>query len=873
MNPSSPPAFARWILARCLHPADRDEVLGDLEQLFRDRSAESPKAARWWYRWQVFLSAPRFFFQSFAHSSVMFKNYLTVAVRSLTRQKVQGGINLAGLTVGIGLCILIMLFVRDEMTFDRFHEGHEQIVQIQDERFDPDGSSRGANSNMPYPLGPTFMEELPGFEGFARTSWEDGHYIRTGGDVIQEQGRFVDPSFLSLFTFPLVAGDPATALDGRSRMVITTSAAERLFGARTREELNAVIGNELEIRFNDTWLPFEVGGVAQDPPGNSTLQFAFLGPIDVWMEQNFPDGITEFEWSLVSTFMQVSPGVQSADMQDRLTTIYAKYNGDYLTRLHEGGEYPEGLQPARYIALPMADLYMDRYSDPRYSWILSAIALGILLIGCINFMTLAIGRSLSRSREVGIRKTVGALRSQLVGQFWGEAFFMTALSTAFGIGLAWLALPWFNELTDKQMTFTLISDWTLPAALFGVVLITGLIAGSYPAFVLSSFKPVDVLKSRLKVSGSNLFTRGLVTLQFALSVSLIIATLIMQKQLDHLLTSDRGFNTERLVIVDLNGVDADLARERFRLAAASDSRIQSISLSSSSLGYRGSNGFAFSHEGERVNVDLLRVDHAFMHDMGIDVALGRAFDPARPADSTGTIVVNQALVERFGIEDPIGSPMAAFPGDEKPIIIGVTPDFSYQSLYQPVGPLMMTVSAMREYRHMYVRVGGSDADAVEGLHETWASVTPDVPLSFDFMDERMARVYQSDLRWGRIINLASGFAIFLALLGLLGLTSLSVRSRTREIGIRKVMGASAGRILRLIISDFAPIIVLGALMAIPAGFWFSDQWLANFAFQTNIGPGVYLIGLGLVLGAALLTICLQSLRSALADPVQSIRAD
>jgi len=868
-----PPSIARWILSRCLHPAERDEVLGDLEELFQERAAASPTSARWWYRWQVTFSAPLFLIHSCAHSSVMIKNYLTVAIRSLSRQKVQGGINLAGLAVGIGLCILIMLFVRDEMTFDRFHEGHEQIVQIQDERFNPDGSSQGANSNMPFPLGPTFMEEIPGFQAFTRTSWEDGHYFRIDGETIQEQGRFVDPSFLTMFSFPLVAGSVETALDGRTRTVLSVSAAERLFGARTSVELNELLGRAVEIRFNDTWLPFEIGGIVADPPGNSTLQFDFLGPIDVWMEQNFPDGMTEFGWSLVSTYMQTAPGVDSDGMQEALTAIYAKYNGDYLERLHEDRDYPDGFQPARYIALPLAEVYMDRYSDPRYSWILSAIALGILLIGCINFMTLAIGRSLSRSREVGIRKTIGALRSQLVGQFWGEAFFMTILSTLFGIGLAWLALPWFNDLTDKQMEFSLASDWLLPLALFGVVILTGLVSGSYPAVVLSSFKPVDVLKSRLKISGSNLFTRGLVTLQFALSVSLIIATLIMQRQLDHLLTSDRGFNTERLVIVDLNGVDAELARDRFRLAATSDSRIQSVSLSSSSLGYRGSNGFAFGFEGDRVNVDLLRVDHNFMQDMGIAVTQGRAFDPDRPADSTGTIVVNQALVERFGIEDPIGTPMTAFPGEDKPVIIGVTPDFTYQSMYQSVGPLMMTVSAMRDYRHLYVRVGGTDTDAVEALHETWASVTPDVPLSFDFMDERMARVYQTDLRWGRIINLASGFAIFLALLGLLGLTSLTVRSRTREIGIRKVMGASVGRILQLIVSDFAPIVILGALMAIPAGYWFSDQWLANFAFRTSIGPGVYLLGLGMVLGAALVTICLQSLRSALADPVRSIRSD
>ena len=865
---SSPPRFAIWILRACVHPADRDEVIGDLSEMHTCfHSQHGPKTADVWFWYQVSVSAPRFILQSFAWKSTMLKNYLKLTIRTLTKQKMQGVINIAGLTIGIALCLLIMLFVRDEMTYDQFHAGHENIYQMQDFRYQPDGSTNGGNSNGALPLGQTISDELGAVEDFTRI-WSDDYYVRTGTDVFREETLFVDPAFLDIFSFPLIAGDAETALSSLSNVVLTESAALRLFG-----KSNAV-GETLEIRVGTDYQVVDVAAVAVDPPGNSTLQFAILAPIETWIPIQFPQAVGQFGWSLVKTFVQLRSDVNMADLNESFNALYASKNGDYLETLRERAEYPDGFQPATYRAVPLTDVYLTRYSDPSYSYILSAIGLAILLIACINFMTLAIGRSLSRSKEVGIRKSVGALRGQLIGQFWGEALFMTFLSTVLGLLLAFYALPIFNDITGKELTLSLLDHWSIPLGILGIIVIAGLISGSYPALVLSSFRPVDVLKNRLRVSGSNLFTRSLVTLQFTLSVCLIIGTLVMRNQVDFLRNQDRGFQTDQIVIVNLNGLDGSETKSRFSEQLRQESGIAGIALASSSLGYRGSNGYAVTHEGSKVNIDVLRIDHSFLDVMDISMDSGRSFDAERPADSSGVALVNQAFVNRFAMSDPIGDVLPGLPPEEAPTVIGVTPDFKYQSLYQNVGPLMITMEEFQDYRYMYVRLGpGNMEGSIAKLDNAWKAVTADVPFQFEFLDDRMARVYARDLRWARIINIASGFAIFLALLGLLGLTSLSVQSRTKEIGIRKVLGASTNGIIGLITKDFALTILIGAALAVPLAYIFTDRWLSGFAFQTEVGPLVYLLGIGIVLASALLTIVAQSFRGVRADAVDSLRSE
>ncbi|MEQ9104563.1 MAG: FtsX-like permease family protein [Rhodothermales bacterium] len=858
-----PPFILRAILEYCVHPADRDEVMGDLDELYAAYvGSDGLQRARAWYVRQVLVSAPAFILQSLGWSSVMLKNYATLALRTLNKQKIQGFINLSGLTLGIALAVLILLFVRYEWTFDQVHEGHEDIVQIQEWRATPVGAYRPGKTNLSLPLSDFLAADVPGVAASTRV-WEDEVFVRRDDDIFEAHVLFIDPSYHTVFPFRVLSGDPQ-----RDGIVLTASAAERFLGT---EE---AVGASLEVRVGTTYRTYDVVAVLENPPANASTQFELLAPITDWIPSRFPQAVDAYGWSLVKTYARLHPDADRATVDHALLQHFAQVNGDFLERLQAREPVPDGVQASTWRAVPLSQMYLTNTSDPAYSFTLIGLGMAILLIACINFMTLAIGRSLRRSREVGIRKAVGAVRGQLLAQFWGEAFFMTVLATLLGLGLAWYLLPTFNDLTDRALTFTLLEDWSIPLGVLGIVVLTGLIAGSYPALVLSSFRPIDVLKSRVRVSGSNLFTKGLVTLQFTVSIVLIIATLVMHRQATFVRDQDRGYETDQVVLIDLNGLDGQQARDRYRDALAGDAGVVDMTLASNALGYRGSWGFNMDYEGSSVTVDELYTDHRFLEVLDISMQDGRAFNPDLASDSAA-VILNQAFVERFGLEDPVGKPLPDwYPVQPSPLVIGVTSSFRFQSLYQDVGPLIMSVGGPDAFRYLYVHLAPGRVDEVMGrLASVWTSVSTDVPFSWEFMDERMERVYAMDLRWGRIINVASACAIFLALLGLLGLTSLSIQNRTKELSVRRVLGASRAGLVMLIFRSFSGLILLGSVVAVPLGLVFARKWLENYAFQATIGPGIFVAAVGLVFVAAFVTIAAQSFRTVATDPATALRAE
>lgn len=858
-----PPYFLRALLEFCVHPADRDEVMGDLDELYAAYcQSDGPVRARAWYVRQVLFSTPAFILQSLGWRSLMLKNYATLALRTLNKQKIQGLINLSGLTIGIALAILILLFVRYEWTFDQVLEGHEDIVQIQEWRADAAGDYNPGNTNMSLPLADFLVSDVPGVESSTRI-YDEEVFVRREGGVFEARTLFADRQFHSVFPFPVISGDPAG--DG---IVLSRSSAVRLLGTE-----NAV-GSSLEVRVGTAYRTYDVVAVMDNPPPNSSIQYDVVAPIEDWIPARFPQAVDQYGWSLVTTYARLRPDGDIESVDDALAKQYALVSAEYLERLRARESIPDDVQPATWRAIPLSDMYLTSSSDPAYSFILIGLGIAILLIACINFMTLAIGRSLGRSREVGIRKAVGAVRGQLLAQFWGEAFFMTLLATSLGLLVAWYLLPVFNDLTDRVLTFSLLDDWSIPLGILAIVALTGLISGSYPAVVLSAFRPIDVLKSRVRVAGSNLFTKGLVTFQFIVSVVLIIATLVMQQQASFIREQDRGYETDQVVLVNLNGLDGEVARDRYRDALANDAAVVDMTLASSSLGYRGSIGFSGDFDGTKSNIDMLETDHRFLDVMNIDMEEGRGFNADLASDSS-VVVLNHAFVERFALEDPIGKPLPEwFPIQPAPVVVGITSDFRFASLYQEVGPLMISVGSPSSFRYLYVRLAPGRVDDVVGrLESTWKSVTTDVPFEYEFMDDRMERVYASDLRWGRVINVASTSAILLALLGLLGLTSLTVQNRTKEISVRRVLGASRASLVMLIFQGFAGLILLGSLVAVPLGVIFSRKWLENYAFHADIGPGVYLFAVGAVFLAAFVTIAAQSFRTVSTDPATALRAD
>ena len=863
-----PPFIPRFLLGSCIHPSDRDEVLGDLDEVFAELIPENGKhRANTWYWYQMLRSAPWFLIQSFAWNVVMLKNYLKLTLRTLAKQKLQGAINIAGLSLGIALCVLIAFFVRDETSYEKFHEGYENIKEVQTWYFNPDGSTKHKIPFVGAPVAEAALLEIPGITEAARARIGRS-YFRIGSSVFQERMLYVDPTFLSIFNFPLISGDAQSAFTQRNHIILSESASLQLFGSLE------TIGSAVEVRLGGEYREYEVSAIAKNPPGNTKFQFDAMVLIDPWIETSYPAAIGSFGYNIVQTYVVTRPDALLDNINKNLSSLYALHNETPFDYNLEREDFLGQNLPMTYQAIPLQSVYLSRQSKAVYSLILGAIALGILLLACINFMTMSIGRSLFRSREVGVRKVVGATRSQLIGQFWGEAFLLTIISAIIGVVIAWQALPYFNGLTEKNLAFELISQWPLVASIILIVILTGLIAGSYPSFVLSSFRPVDVLKSRVRISGSNFYTRSLVALQFTLSVSLIIMTLIMQRQMNTIQERDLGFDSDQVVLVTLNGLDGTGTANQFKQLLEGESSVDGITLAGSALGSRFINGLSWADEGQQLHIDVLSVDHAFMGEMKIEIVEGRDFDVTRDTNASRVVLVNQALVDEFSIEDPVGKQLPVFPGDDSPTIIGVTPNFNYSSLHELVGPLMITVDTDWKHEFIYVKLAPGDHRAsIDLLSAAWKNVSQDIPFQFQFLDDRIEQAYSADLRWGRIVNLGSGFAIFLALLGLIGLTSLSVQSRRKEIGIRKTMGASDGRIIGLLIRDFASLIVIGSLLAVPLSYLLADQWLSNFAFQMDVEWTIYFVAASVVLIASVLTITAQSFRTVRANPIEALRSE
>ena len=801
----------------------------------------------------------------------MLSHYLKIAFRNLRRQKLYAFVNVFGLAVGLAFCILIFLYVRDEHTFDRFHEQKDSIYRVYRATYEPDGSLEQNDPWLPIPLGPALKSDLPEVENFVRLS-PRSVFIQSGGAAVEDDVLFADPSFFEVFTFPLAAGDQRSSLTAPRSAVLTTTAAEKYFGDEDP------IGRELLIRFDDEFVPHTVTAVAEEPPGNSSIPFTIVVPFDdIGRTIRGSRGVDNWRMSGFLTFVLVREGASAADLEEKLVPFRKKY-------------YPEEFEAnflstfgkARYQLQALEDMHLSRdvtggivvASNPTYSYILAGIAFVVLLIACINFMTLAIGRSASRAREIGVRKVVGALKTQLIGQFWGEALLLSAVALVLGLGLASAFLPVFNELSGKSLGIELASDAGTLLALVGMVLVSGLVAGSYPAFVLSGIKPVESLKSRIRIGGSTLLTRGLVVLQFGLSVFLTVSTFIMLSQLDYIRSQDLGFDKEQVVVIPTQGLDGDRTLAVFRNELGQAPDIVGVTATRVSFA-RGTSRSDFLYKGAQKYAYEYLVESDFLDVLGIELAAGRNFNPNLATDSTHAVIINEAMARDFGWSDPIGEVVSGLSGDDPandPTVVGVVKDFHFQSLHSDIEPVMLGLGRPADIRFILARIAPGDVPAtLERLRGTWERVTPDLPFTYSFLDEDLDRQYWADQRWSRIVGYGSFFAILVASLGLFGLASLTVAGRTKEIGIRKVLGASVAGVAGLMSKDFAWLVAVGVILAAPAAYYASSKWLEDFAYRIDVTPVPFLVGGALALFVAIATVSTQTVKAALSNPVESLR--
>ncbi|MGE5107753.1 MAG: ABC transporter permease [Sphingobacteriales bacterium] len=805
----------------------------------------------------------------------MIRNYLKVATRYLLRYKSYTAINILGLAVGITCCILIMLFVRSEFSYDRFHNKADRIFRVsQHEKYEGQDL---VNTVTPLSLASVMQQTYPEIESSCRV-FAFNRLVKVDQNSFSEDIRMVDSTFFRVFDFKLIEGNRDNPFPTSNSVIVTEETAKKFFG-----KANNAIGKQVEMELGDAKVLFTVSGVAKKNPEESSIRYKILIPYNNAKYMFGPGAFNNWFNVQSETFVLLKPNVVASDLQKKFPSMIKKQLGED----YKEGAFNLRLQPITAIHLdtnlPAGN---EPISNPKYSYILSTIGILLLLVACINFITLSIGRSTSRAMEVGVRKVLGAERQQLIHQFWGEAFLLTLISVVIGLALSALLVKPFNQLISRDLI--LHFDITFFVFCFSLIAIIALIAGIYPAIILSGFKPVEVLKGNLKMKGNTGWLRqSLVVGQFVASIAMIICTITIGEQMKYLQTKNLGYNKEQVIIVPTNKRRTE-GLKMAQLYQAELLKHPEVAQSAISL-------YSFSETPwvELGITDDKKVYHSFQFNamfpefvktMGIELKEGRTFSSDNPSDFTSSAIVNEAFVKEFGLVDPVGKKL---PGKFEQQIIGVVKDFNYESLHTKIRPLMMVVmpdSVFRRTENMNfnsppqprisVRMrSGNIAANINVLQAAWKAIVPNQDFEFKFLDESIAAQYQSEQRTNTIVKIASVLSVFIACMGLFGLATLAVVRRTKEIGVRKILGAGIGNIVGLLSKDFVKLVGIAAIIAFPLAWWFMNDWLKDFAYRVNISWWVFVVSGIAALTVALLTVGVQAIRAAIANPVKSLRTE
>ncbi|MEZ4701454.1 MAG: ABC transporter permease [Rhodothermales bacterium] len=867
----TPPSLARWLLLTVLHPVDRAHVLGDLEETFRYQFRRvGVRRAQRWYWHQVLLSFFPLLMRALYWSMAMWKNHLKMALRALGKHKGYALVNGLGLTVGLAGFILIALFVRFELSYDRFHEKADRIFRIAKE--DPDSNYLGTNqfTVTSAPLAPALMDEFPEVEYATQLVPVDA-LLRIADARFSEKGLYATAHFFDVFSFELVAGDTRTALAEPGSIVLTTSLARAYFGATDP------IGQTVTRLESGRSHSLTVTGIVSDPPPNSHISFDFLLSMRSW--DRYVEHLARGDWDSNNyrTYVSLQPG---SDVSAFATNLVALAQD----RLGEIAYYKE--QPGRipiYFPQPLKDIHLRSHlnfelganGDIRYVYLFSWIGFLILLIACINYMNLATARSVMRAREVGVRKVMGARRAQLVGQFLTETMLIAVVAVGLALLLVALCLPAFNALTAREMSFASGDLDKLVLTGVGLALLVGLIAGSYPALLMSGHAPLGVMKGIVagRMSGAS-FRNALVVAQFAATTVLLVATMAMSRQMRYIQTAQTGVDREHVLSIP---IEDPAARERYpAMKSALESQPNVLAVTgawynptqiSSQSGTRTWEG---SQEGDHISVYHMPVQPEFFDLFRMELVEGRFFGADSAAGAANAMVINETMRRQLGWETAAGKWFTF--RNQQFQIVGVMKDFNFLSLHQAIEPLAFYPGIPRDVERVLVKVRPDGLpQTLSALEKAFATFSPEYPFAYEFLDDAYNKMYETDVRLSRLIGYFTALALFIACLGLLGLTTFVASRRTKEIGVRKVLGASLADILVLLSMHFLKLVAFGFLVAIPLAYIGVRRWLEDFAFQIDVGPGLFALAGACVAFVALATISIQSVRAAQADPVESLR--
>lgn len=807
----------------------------------------------------------------------MWLSYIKVAFRSLIKQRLYAFINIVGLAIGVTTCILILMFVDYEQGFDRFHENADNVYRLNLEGKLGDNEFRMTNSTAP--AGPTMIEEYPEVVNYTRIRNTGFPVLRYEDKVFSEERWFqADSTVFEVFTIPMVHGDPKTALTQPFSVVITERMARKYFGD------DDPMGKTLN---SDNAADFTVTGVVEELPDNSHWHFDFLGSMSTYRDSRSSNWLS----NNFQTYLLLAEGADAADFEAKFPDLIRKYVGPQVQQflgisfdqlVERGDAYAFFLTPLVDIHLHSQLLgELEVNGDGQTVKIFAYIAIFILLLACINYMNLSTARSMSRAREIGIRKTLGGTRRQIIIQFLAESIFVTFIAFSLAILLVQTILPWFAELIDTPLSLK-VGD--IPFILFWVLPV-GLLAGSYPAFLLSSFNPLKVLKGNtVTTSGGNWLRNSLVVFQFAVSVTLLISTVIIRDQLNFIQTKDLGLNPDNLLIVEKTD-DIGRTIQAFKASLRDDSDIIQVSNATAIPGNDdGINGNATTMVVDGVEETRLLasffVDQEYADIYELEMAEGRFFSRERGTD-TNAVILNEAAVRAFGLTDPIGQDLITYNRrDPEPIeIIGVVEDYHFETPQNEIRPMAMFLLGDGNARFrpnwgkfVTVKYDPSRLDGTLGhIESTWKNYAGEQALEYSHFDEMYAELYRSEQQSADIVLLFAGLAIFIATLGLLGLASFNAEKRTKEIGIRKVLGASVASVLLLLSKDTLKLMLVAVALAIPLAYYAMGEWLQSYAYRIEMSALVYLGASLIAMIVAVITVAWQSYQAAIANPVKSLR--
>lgn len=800
----------------------------------------------------------------------MLKNYINATLRNLNRYRAFTTINILGLAFGLATCLLIATYVIDELSFDRFHHKADRIVRVIFKGQVPGGEIKEANV-MP-PTAKVIKADFPEIEETTRLVQAGRPFFVIDGKKFNtENMAFVDPNFFDVFTFPIVAGILDSDFQNPNTIILTESVANKYFGT------TQVIGRELLIKDIDK--PFKIVAIAKDLPHNSHIQFDVFASMasypqeksDSWLESGF------------FTYAVLKEGASYRSVEAKLPALFEKYAGPQFpaafgmsfTAYQKTGKLALHLQKLTDIHLN-SDFNIDLSApgDIRYIYIFSAIGVFMLLIASINFMNLSTASASRRAKEVGIRKVLGSGRRELTFQFLVESLLLTLLALILALILAFLALPAFNELSGKNLQLHFFADWWTIPVLITTWLTVGLLAGSYPAFFLSAFKPVSVLKGKLIPENRGLGLRSsLVVFQFLISIGLIICTTVLYKQLDYIQHKKLGYDKDQVIVLQTWPLGKN--EEVFKEKLLQDSRIVHVTNSPYvPAGDSYSNNF-FVHPKDNPDqwVKALRydIDDQYIPTLGITISAGRNFSTDYGLDSLSAII-NETAARAFGWEGNALGKTLVNSQKKQLTVVGIVKDFHFKSLHERISPLVMVMNS--NFGNLIIKTSKGDADdLLRYAKPTYDSLNPELPFSSTFLDDRINNTYEVERKTGYILGLFTGLTIFVACLGLFGLATFAANQRTKEIGIRKVLGASEMKLVQMLVQDFIKLILLALVIASPIAWWLMNRWLADFAYRIEIKWWMFaLAGLSAVL-IAILTVSWQAIRAAMMNPVKSLREE